>query len=66
MKTLQAKQGYVFIKKDKTEVYGSLMYTPDKFDETLLTQVKEDEAEEIRKTIEEEMMKKYQEENTLA
>ena len=60
MKTLQAKQGYVFIKKDKTEVYGSLMYTPDNFDETLLTQVKEDEAEEVRKAIEEEMMKKYQ------
>ena len=52
MKTLQAKEGYVFIKKDKSEVYGNLIYTPDNFDETLLTQVKEDKAEEIRKTIE--------------
>ena len=60
MKTLQAKEGYVFIKKDKTEVYGNLIYTPDNFDESTLTQVKEDEAEEIRKSIEEEMMKKYQ------
>ena len=60
MKTLQAKQGYVFIKKDKSEVYGNLIYTPDNFDETLLTQVTESKAEEIRKSIEEEMMKKYQ------
>ena len=60
MKTLQAKEGYVFIKKDKTEVYGNLIYTPDNFDETLITQVKEDKAEEIRKSIEEKMMKKYQ------
>ena len=59
MKTLQAKEGYVFIKKDKSEVYGSLIYTPDNFDETLLTQVKEDKAEEIRKSIEEEMSKRY-------
>ena len=66
MKTLQAKEGYVFIKKDKSEVYGSLMYAPDDFDETLLTQVKEDDAEVIRKSIEEEMMKKYQVEKTLA
>ena len=66
MKTLQAKEGYVFIKSDKTEVYGNLIYTPDNFDETLITQVKEDKAEEIRKSIEEELMKKYQEENTLA
>ena len=61
MKTLQAKEGYVFIKKDKSEVYGNLIYTPDNFDEALLTQVKEDKAEEIRKTIEEEMMKQYHE-----
>ena len=60
MKTLQAKEGYVFIKKDKTEVYGNLIYTPDNFDEALLTQVTESKAEEIRKSIEEEMMKKYQ------
>lgn len=59
MKTLQAKEGYVFIKKDKTEVYGNLIYTPDNFDETLITQVKEDKAEEIRKSIEEEMSKRY-------
>ena len=52
MKTLQAKEGYVFIKKDKSEVYGSLIYTPDNFDETLLTQVTEDKAEEVRKAIE--------------
>ena len=61
MKTLQAKDGYVFIKKDKSEVYGNLIYTPDNFDETLLTQVKEDKAEDIRKSIEAEMMKKYNE-----
>ena len=61
MKTLQAKEGYVFIKKDKSEVYGNLIYTPDNFDETLLTQVKEDKAEDIRKSIEAEMMKKYNE-----
>ena len=61
MKTLQAKDGYVFVKKDKTEVYGNLIYTPDNFDETLLTQVKEDKAEDIRKSIEAEMMKKYNE-----
>ena len=60
MKTLHAKEDYVFIKKDKSEVYGNLIYTPDNFDETLLTQVKEDKAEEIRKCIEAEMMKKYQ------
>ena len=59
MKTLQAKEGYVFVKSDETEVYGNLIYTPDNFDEALITQVKEDKAEEIRKTIEEEMMKKY-------
>ena len=59
MKTLQAKEGYVFIKKDKSEVYGNLIYTPDNFDETLITQVKEDKAEEIRKSIEEEMSKRY-------
>ena len=52
MKTLQAKEGYVFIKKDKSEVYGNLIYTPDNFDETLLTQVTEDKAEEVRKAIE--------------
>ena len=63
MKTLQAKQGYVFIKKDKTEVYGSIIYTPDNFDETLITQVTESKAEEVRKTIEAKMledMKKYE------
>ena len=60
MKTLQAKEGYAFIKKDKSEVYGNLIYTPDNFDEVLLTQVKEDKADAIRKSIEEEMMKKYQ------
>ena len=63
MKTLQAKEGYVFIKKDKTEVYGSIMYTPDNFDEALITQVKEDKAEEVRKAIEAKMleeMKKYE------
>ena len=63
MKTLQAKQGYVFIKKDKSEVYGSIMYTPDNFDETLLTQVTESKAEEVRKVIEAKMleeMKKYE------
>ena len=63
MKTLQAKQGYVFIKKDKTEVYGSIMYTPDNFDEALITQVTESKAEEVRKAIEAKMleeMKKYE------
>ena len=63
MKTLQAKQGYVFIKKDKTEVYGNLIYTPDNFDETLITQVTESKAEEVRKIIEAKMleeMKKYE------
>ena len=60
MKTLQAKQGYVFIKKDKTEVYGSLIYTPDNFDN--YTEVLEIEAEEIKKAIElkiQEDMKKH-------
>lgn len=61
MKTLQAKKGYVFIKNDKTEVYGNLIYTPENFDEALLTQVKEDKADAIRKSIEEEMIKKYNE-----
>ena len=61
MKTLQAKEGYVFIKKDKTEVYGNLIYTPDNFDETLLTQVTENKAEAIRQSIVEELMKKYNE-----
>ena len=63
MKTLQAKQGYVFIKKDKSEVYGSIIYTPDNFDETLITQVTESKAEEVRKAIEAKMleeMKKYE------
>ena len=63
MKTLQAKEGYVFIKKDKTEVYGNLIYTPDNFDETLITQVTESKAEEVRKAIEAkilEEMKKYE------
>ena len=63
MKILQAKEGYVFIKKDKTEVYGSLMYTPDNFDEALITQVTESKAEEVRKAIEAKMledMKKYE------
>ena len=63
MKTLQAKEGYVFIKKDKSEVYGNLIYTPDNFDETLLTQVTESKAEEVRKAIEAkimEEMKKYE------
>ena len=63
MKVLQAKQGYVFIKKDKSEVYGSIMYTPDNFDETLITQVTESKAEEVRKAIEAKMledMKKYE------
>ena len=63
MKTLQAKEGYVFIKKDKSEVYGSIMYTPDNFDETLITQVTESKAEEVRKAIEAKMleeMKKYE------
>ena len=60
MKTLQAKEGYVFIKKDKSEVYGSLMYTPDNFDN--YTEVLESEAEEIKKAIElkiQEDMKKH-------
>ena len=63
MKTLQAKEGYVFIKKDKSEVYGSIMYTPDNFDETLITQVTESKAEEVRKAIEAkilEEMKKHE------
>ena len=63
MKTLQAKEGYVFIKKDKSEVYGSLMYTPDNFDEALITQVTESKAEEVRKAIETKIledMKKYE------
>ena len=62
MKTLQAKQGYIFVAKDKSQVYGNLIYTPDNFDETLIMQVTEDKAQEIRKSIEEEMMKKYQSE----
>ena len=60
MKILKAKQGYVFIKKDKTEVYGSLMYTPDNFDNYM--EVLESEAEEIKKAIDlkiQEDMKKY-------
>ena len=60
MKTLQAKQGYVFIKKDKTEVYGNLIYTPDNFDDYM--EVLEIEAEEIKKAIDlkiQEDMKKY-------
>ena len=60
MKTLQAKEGYVFIKKNKTEVYGNLIYTPDNFDN--YTEVLESEAEEIKKAIElkiQEDMKKY-------
>ena len=63
MKTLQAKEGYVFIKKDKSEVYGSIIYTPDNFDETLITQVTESKAEEVRKAIEAKViedMKKYE------
>ena len=63
MKTLQAKEGYVFIKKDKSEVYGNLIYTPDNFDETLITQVTESKAEEVRKAIEAkilEEMKKHE------
>ena len=59
MKTLQAKEGYVFIKKDKSEVYGNLIYTPDNFDETLLTQVKEDQAKVIRKAIEDKHRSDY-------
>ena len=62
MKTLQAKEGYIFVAKDKSQVYGNLIYTPDNFDETLIMQVTEAKGEEIRKSIEEEMMKKYQEE----
>ena len=63
MKTLQAKEGYVFIKKDKSEVYGNIMYTPDNFDEALITQVTESKAEEVKKAIEAKMledMKKYE------
>ena len=60
MKTLQAKEGYVFIKKDKTEVYGNLIYTPDNFDNYM--EVLESEAEEIKKAIDlkiQEDMKKH-------
>ena len=60
MKTLQAKQGYVFIKKDKSEVYGSIIYTPDNFDDYM--EVLEIEVEEIKKAIDlkiQEVMKKY-------
>ena len=63
MKTLQAKEGYVFIKKDKSEVYGSIIYTPDNFDEALITQVTESKAEEVKRAIEAKMledMKKYE------
>ena len=61
MKTLQAKEGYVFIKKDKSEVYGSIIYTPDNFDDYI--EVTESKAEEVRKAIEAkimEEMKKYE------
>ena len=60
MKTLQAKEGYVFIKKDKSEVYSSIIYTPDNFDDYM--EVLEIEAEEIKKAIDlkiQEDMKKY-------
>lgn len=60
MKKLQAKENYVFVKKDKSEIYGNLIYTPDSFDETSLIEVIESEAEAIKKAIEEEMEKKYQ------
>lgn len=61
MKKLKSKDNYVFVKKDKTEVYGNLMCTPDNFDESDLVEVTEAEAEEIRKKLEEEIMKQYEE-----
>ena len=66
MKTLQAKQGYIFVAKDKSQVYGNLIYTPDNFDESSLMEVSEAKGEEIKRSIESEMMKKYQESNALA
>lgn len=63
MKELKAKEGYVFIQKDKTEVYGNLMYTPDNFDESDLIEVTEAEADEIKNKLEEEAMKQYEETN---
>lgn len=48
MKKLQSKDNYIFVKKDKTDVYGSIMYVPDTFDETSIIEVSKEEAEIIK------------------
>ncbi len=60
MKILQAKQGYIYVAKDKSQVYGKLVYTPDNFDNYM--EVTDIEAEDIKKAIElkiQEEMKKH-------
>lgn len=56
MKSFKAKDGYVFVMKDKSQVFGELIYTPDTFDKSSIVEVTKEEAEAIQKELEEKAM----------
>lgn len=50
MKKLQAKDNCTFVSKDKSQIYGKVIYAPDSFRDYM--EVDDSEVEEIRKAIE--------------
>ncbi len=42
--------------KDKSQVFGELIYTPDTFDKSSIVEVTKEEAEAIQKELEEKAM----------
>ncbi len=61
MKKLQARENYTLVKKDKSQIYGKLMYSPDTFEDYI--EVPDSELEEIQKQIDlkmQEEMKKFE------
>lgn len=64
MKTFKADEGHVFV-KNGNEIMGTILYTPDDFDESSLSQITSEQAhameEEQRKKAEEEREKEMKE-----
>jgi hypothetical protein len=52
MKILSAKEGYVFALKDRSAVYGSLIYMSDIDSEDRYIEVTKEEGENLKKEIE--------------
>lgn len=57
---IEAQEGYVFAKKDKTAVYGRIMYLGIHDREENYIQIAIEEAAELKAKIEEDMKKQFQ------